>query len=151
MIRRALATFTVSLAVVTAFAQSTDKSCVSSTAKKPSAAITSSKVKPAVNTHDLSVDCANAVTTASDTVNVARARRIMGLPLACLAGLGQTVARTVAPLALVKWTTRGYRDAVLRSRTGRRLGLHMPGLAEEGRLHRNSSQRSPASNRSTWR
>ena len=48
MIHRALATFTVSLAVVTAFAQSTDKSCVSSTAKKPSAAITSSKVKPAV-------------------------------------------------------------------------------------------------------
>ena len=48
MIRRALATFTVSLAVVTAFAQSTDKSCQSSTAKKPSAAVTSSKVKPAV-------------------------------------------------------------------------------------------------------
>jgi len=37
MIRRALATFTVSLAVVTAFAQSTDKTCQSSTAKKPSA------------------------------------------------------------------------------------------------------------------
>ena len=48
MIRRALATFTVSLAVVTAFAQSTDKACQSSTAKKPSAAITSSKLKPAV-------------------------------------------------------------------------------------------------------
>ena len=45
MIRRALATFTVSLAVVTAFAQSTDKTCQSSTAKKPSAAITSSKAK----------------------------------------------------------------------------------------------------------
>lgn len=48
MIRRALATFTVSLAVVTAFAQSTDKACQSSIAKKPSAAITSSKLKPAI-------------------------------------------------------------------------------------------------------
>ena len=48
MIRRALATFTVSLAVVTAFAQSTDKSCQSSTVKKPSAEISSSKQKPAV-------------------------------------------------------------------------------------------------------
>jgi hypothetical protein len=36
MIRRALATFTVSLAVVSTFAQSTDKACQSSTAKKPS-------------------------------------------------------------------------------------------------------------------
>jgi hypothetical protein len=49
MIRRALATFTVSLAVVSTFAQSTDKACQSSTAKKPSAAVTSSKVKPAVH------------------------------------------------------------------------------------------------------
>ena len=49
MIRHALATFTVSLAVVTAFAQSTDKTCQSSTAKKPSAAVTSSKLKPAVH------------------------------------------------------------------------------------------------------
>ena len=48
MIRRALATFTVSLAVVTAFAQSTDKSCQSPTVKKPSAVISSSKLKPAV-------------------------------------------------------------------------------------------------------
>jgi hypothetical protein len=50
MIRRALATFTVSLAVVSTFAQSTDKACQSSTAKKPSAAVTSAKVKPAVHT-----------------------------------------------------------------------------------------------------
>jgi hypothetical protein len=48
MIRRALATFTVSLAVVTAFSQSVNNACQPSTAKKPSAAVTSSKLKPAV-------------------------------------------------------------------------------------------------------
>ena len=48
MIRSTLATLTVSMAVATAFAQSTDKSCQSSTVKKPSAAISSSRLKPAV-------------------------------------------------------------------------------------------------------
>ena len=48
MIRSTLATLTVSMAVATVFAQSTDKSCQSSTVKKPSAAISSSRLKPAV-------------------------------------------------------------------------------------------------------
>jgi hypothetical protein len=48
MIRRALATFTVSLAVVTAFSQSVNNACQPSTAKKPSVAVASSKLKPAV-------------------------------------------------------------------------------------------------------
>ena len=47
MISRALSTFAVSLAVATAFAQSTDTARRTSTPKKPSAAITSSKAKPA--------------------------------------------------------------------------------------------------------
>ena len=48
MIRSTLATLTVSMAVATVFAQSTDKSCQSSTVKKPSAAISSSRLIPAV-------------------------------------------------------------------------------------------------------
>jgi hypothetical protein len=49
MIRRALTTLTVSLAVVTAFAQTVNNACQPSPAKKPSAAITSSKLKPVVH------------------------------------------------------------------------------------------------------
>src|ERR1035437_2912530 len=100
--------------------------------------------------HALFTDCENAVTTASDTVNVASARRIMGLPLAGLAGLAHLGVRPGAPLASAKWTTRGCRDAVLRSRTGRRLCLHIQDPVCGGRFRHNSSRRSPASNRSTW-